>query len=159
MGGVRKNLRDEDFENVDAGEPHILIPNEGNYPARFDYGETKHYTSWGEKLIFHWIVFLSQDQSQSVSLNRYYNLERSGGGQFKFGPLHDYRKDWIAARRGKVPVDRTRLSISIWKKSLFVVEVQTVRNDGRGRPLSPSFYWSKVARVIRPIEEGECWEG
>lgn len=151
-------LRDQDFDNVDPGEPRFLIPQEGWYPAQFIDYESKLYGSWGEKLIFQWKVFTSFDKNKPVILCRYYNLERKGGGQFKFGPLHDYRKDWVAANGGRHPLDRSRLSISIWKERLYLVEVVTVRHDSKGRPFSPSLYWSKVGRVIRPLEEGECWE-
>jgi hypothetical protein len=152
-------LRDEDFDNVNPGEPRFLIPQEGCYFAQFIDYKSKPYGSWGEKLIFQWKVFTSFDKSKPVTLSRYYNLERTGGGQFKFGPLHDYRKDWIAANGGRHPLERSRLPISIWKERLYLVQVVTVRHDSKGRPLSPSFYWSKVGRVIRPLEEGERWEG
>src|SRR6188768_1725355 len=111
-------LRDEDFENVDAGEPHLLLPREGWYPAKFHSCETREYGSWGEKLIFHWHVFLSSDTTHFVPVNRYYNVERDGGGRFKFGPLHDFRKDWIAANRGRLPSHPSRLPMKIWRQSL-----------------------------------------
>jgi hypothetical protein len=149
-------LRDEDFDNVNPGELRILIPNEGWYPAQFVGYKGKRYGSWGEKLLFQWKVFTSFDKCKSVSLCRYYNLERKGGGQFQFGPLHDYRKDWVAANGGKHPLDPKRLPLSIWKDKTFLVEVVTVRNDSRG-PLPPSFYWSRIGRLIRPLEEGERW--
>jgi hypothetical protein len=151
-------LRDEDFDNVDPGEPRILIPEEGWYPGMVNSYEAKPYGRWGEKLIFHWKVFTSFDKSKSVTLCRYYNFQRKGGGQFKFGPLHDYRKDWVAANGGRHPLERSRLSISIWKERLYLVEVVTVREDSKKRPLSASFYWSKIGRVIRPLGEGERWE-
>lgn len=150
------DLRDEDFDNVNPGEQRFLIE-EGSWPAQYVGHEAKRY-GWCEKLILRWKVFTSLDRSRSVVLSRYYNMDRDNGGRFMFGPLHDYRKDWVAANGGRHPLERSRLSISIWKERLYLVEVVTVRHDSKGRPLSPSFYWSKVGRVIRPREEGERLE-
>lgn len=152
-------VTDKDFENVDPGELRILIPKEGWYPAQYNGYKTVFYDGWGEKLIFQWNVFTSSDKSKSVPLKRYYNLERKGGGRFKIGPLHAFRKDWVAANGGKVPMDRSSLPIPIWTTSLFLVEVVTVRHDSKRLPLPASFHWSKIGRVIRPLEEGERWEG
>jgi len=149
-------IRDEDFDHVDPGEPRVLIE-EGVWPARWLRHEAKVY-GWGEKLIFHWEVFMAFDRSRSLSLNRFYNAKRDRANRFCFGPLHDYRKDWVSANRGRHPLERSRLSISIWKERLYLVEVVTVRHDPKGRSLSPSYYWSKIGRVIRPLEEGETWE-
>lgn len=147
------DLRDEDFENVNPGEPRIFML-DGQYPAQFIGRKSKHY-SWGEKLIFHWRVFISRDLTESKTLDRYYNAHRDKAGRFLFGDLHGYRKDWIAANGGKHPSLRSRLPITIFGNSLFLVEVISVREDSDGHPLSPSLYWSKVKRVIRPLEEGE----
>jgi len=153
------DLREDDFNNVNPGEPRILIPEEGWYPARATDYEAKRYGGWGEKLIVLWMVFTSKDKSSFKMLNRYYNLQRDMGKRLKFGPLHDYRKDWVAANGGRLPVDRSRLPPAIFQGNMFLVEVLTVKRDSKGRPLSSSFYWSKIGRVIRPIEEGERWEG
>lgn len=152
-------LRDEDFDNVNPGEPRFLIPQEGGYPAQFIGSEIKRYGRWGEKLIFKWKVFTSQGIDNFVILWRYYNLERDNGGRMKFGPLHAYRKDWVAANGDKHPLNRSRLPLSIFQERLFFVEVETVRHDSKGRPLSASFHWSKIGRVIRPLAENECCEG
>jgi hypothetical protein len=146
-------LRDEGFENVNPGEPRFWV-REGQYPAQFMVHEIKRY-SWGEKIIFHWKVFTSNDLTQFQLLDRYYNLKRDKGGRFQFGPLHDYRKDWIAANGGRHPVERHRLLITIYRNGRFLVEVVSVREDSKGRTISPSLYWSKISRVIQPIEEGE----
>jgi hypothetical protein len=152
-------LHDDDFNNVNPGEPRILIPEEGWYPAHATGYEAKRYGGWGEKLIVRWMVFTSTDKSSFTMLDRYYNLQRDMGKRFKFGPLHDYRKDWIASNGGRHSLERSRLPISIWKEGLYLVEVVTVRHDSKGRHLSPSLYWSKIGRVIRPLKEGERWEG
>jgi len=151
-------LRDEDFANVNPGETRVLIPEEGWYRAQFNGYEAKRYGRWGEKLIFQWKVFTSHDKASFKMLYRYYNLDRDKGERFKFGPLHAYRKDWVAANRGRHPLNRASLPLSIFREHLFLVEVVTVRN-GADAPLSPSFYWSKIRRVIRPLEDGEPWEG
>ncbi|THJ19196.1 MAG: hypothetical protein CAF45_016315 [Nitrospira sp. CG24E] len=151
-------LRDEDFDNVDPGKPRILVAGEGGWPAQFAGYETKHYGKWGEKLIFQWKVFTSIDKSKFETLIRYYNLSRNGGERFQFGPLHDFRKDWVAANGGRLPLNPSRLSLSIWKDRTFLVEVVTVRHDSKGKPISPSFYWSRIGQVIRPLEAGESWE-
>ena len=151
-------IHEEDFENVDPGEPRILFPDEGVWPAQFIRWEAKGYGPWGEKLIVQWRVLSACPTSSPVTLSRYYNLQRGAGNRFKFGPLHAFRKDWIAANGGRHPLDRSKLPLSIFKGRTFLVEIVTVRNDARG-PLPPSLYWSKVGRVIRPLEAGERWEG
>lgn len=151
-------VRDEDFDNVDAGEPRFLIPDEGWYPAQLSSYETKRYGGWGNKLIFRWKVFTSKDKTAFKLIPRYYNYERDGGGRFRFGPLHAYRRDWIAANGGRHPINRSKLPCSILKTGLFLVEVVTVRTDNERRPLPSTFHWSKIGRVIRPFEEGESWE-
>jgi hypothetical protein len=149
-------LRDEDFNNVNPGEPRVLIE-EGVWPARWLRREAKVY-GWGEKLIFHWEVFMAFDKSRFVNLSGYYTAKRDRANRFYFGPLHNYRKDWIAANGGKVPLDPSKLPLSVWQERLFLVEVVTVRHDSKGRPLSPSLYYSKIDRVIRPLGEEETWE-
>lgn len=149
-------LRDEDFENVDPGEPRPLIE-EGVWLAQWQGREAKVY-GWGEKLNFRWKVFMAFDKSRSVNLSRFYNAIRNRAKRFLFGDLHDYRRDWVAANGGRHPLERSKLPLSIFQERLFLVEVVTVRHDSKGRPLSPSFYYSKIGRVIRPLEEGERWE-
>jgi hypothetical protein len=149
-------LRDEDFENINPGEPRPLIE-EGLWPAQWLGREARVY-GWGEKLIFEWKVFMAFDKTRSVSLSRFYNAERDKAKRFVFGPLHDYRKDWVAANGGRLPLDRSRLPLSIWRDRLFLVEVVTVRQDSKGRPLSASFLWSRIGRVLRPLMDGEHWE-
>lgn len=151
-------LRDEDFDNVNPGEPRFLIPHEGGYPAQFIGYEARHYPRWGEKLIFRWKVFTSLDRSTSHTLCRYYNLTRDPANRFRFGPLHDYRKDWIAGNGGRHLSDRSRLPLSLWQERLFLLEVVTVRQDLKGNALSPSLFWSKIGRVLCPLEESESWE-
>lgn len=149
-------IREEDFENVNPGEQRILLV-EGCWPAEVVSFESKSYGRWGEKLIFRWKVFTSRDKSTSRILCRYHNLDRDKGGRFKFGPLHSYRKDWIAANDGKVPFDPKKLPLSIWKDRTFLVEVVTVRSASNG-VLAPSLHWSKIGRLIRPLAEEEAWE-
>lgn len=151
------DIRDEDFDNVNPGEQRFLLQ-EGWYPAQLNGCEAKHYGRWGEKLIFQWKVFTSNDKIAFKMIPRYYNLDRDKGGRYKFGPLSGYRKDWVAANGGKLLENRSRLPLSIFRERLIFVEVVTVRHDSKGLPLSSSFYWSKVGRVIRPLEEGETWE-
>jgi len=152
------SVRDEDFDNVNPGEIRVLVPDEGWYPAQFIGYEDKRYNGWGEKLICQWKVLTSPDKTQFTILPRYYNLQRDKARRFKFGQLHDFSKDWIAANRGRHPLDRCNRSISIFREGLFLVEVVTVRHDSKRRPFPPTLHWSKIGRVIRPIEEGENWE-
>ena len=149
---------DDDFNNVNPGEIRVLLPDEGCYPAQFIGYEAKRYSGWGEKLICQWKVLTTPDRTHFTILPRYYNLERDGGNRFKFGPLHDYSKDWVAANGGRHPLDRCNRSISIFRERLFLVEVVTVQYDSKGRSIPATFHWSKIDRVIRPIEEGEEWE-
>ena len=154
---MRMEIRDEDFDNVNPGELRFLLQ-EGRYPAQYNGYEAKHYGRWGEKLIFQWKVFTSIDRDKFQMLCRYYNITRDKGGRFKFGPLHDYRKDWIAANGGKILSDRSRLPLSIFRDKTFLVEVVTVKDDFKCR-LSPSLYWSKIRRVIRPLADEDRLEG
>jgi hypothetical protein len=104
-------------------------------------------------------VFTSNDKTAFTVLYRYYNAERDNGGRLKFGRLHDYRKDWVNAHSGKLPLDPRRLPLSIFQEKTFLVEVVTVRKDSKRLLLPPAFHWSKISRVIRPLEEEERWEG
>ena len=149
-------LRDEDFDNVNPGEPRILIE-EGLWPAEFVRKE-KMPSRWGEKLCLFWKVYLSCDKSRFIVLPRFYNLQRDGGGRLMFGHLHAYRRDWIVANHGKLPLDPKRLRPTVFEKGLCVVEVVTVRNSN-DRALHPSLHWSRIGWIIRPMDEGESWEG
>ena len=149
-------LRDEDFDNVDPGECRPLLQ-EGVWPAECLGRESKSYGGLKDKLTFQWRVFLSLDKSRSCILPRYYNAPRNKAGRFQFGQLCAYRNDWVAANSGRLPLDPKSLPPSIWEKGTFLVEVVTVRRTRNG-PLAPSLYWSRIGRVIRPVEEGECWE-
>jgi hypothetical protein len=151
------DVHDEDFENVDPGEVRVLLE-EGCWPAECLGRENKPYSGLGEKLTFKWKVFLSPDKNKFVILPRYYNAPRNKAGRFKFGQLSAFRNDWVTANNGKVPLDRNRLPPSIWQKGTFLVEVITVRRTRSG-VLSPSLYWSRIGRVIRPMAEDERWEG
>src|SRR5262249_47499289 len=133
-------LREEDFDNVNPGEARPLIE-EGLWPADF-VGLESRSGRWGEKLYANWKVFIAPGKGQFVVLPRYYTVERDGGGRFKFGRLHAYRKDWIASNGGRVPLDANRLPPSIWQKRTFLVEVATVRMGSDGVPLLRSLYWS-----------------
>jgi hypothetical protein len=149
-------LRDEDFDDVNPGETLPLLE-EGWWPARWQSRESKMY-GWGEKLIVRWQVYTSLDKARSATIPRFYNAQRDRANRFCFGPLHDYRKDWIAANGGRVPLVRSKLPLSIWQGRIFLVEVVTVRQDSKGRPLTSSLLWSKIGRVIRPMAELERWE-
>lgn len=100
----------------------------------------------------------SPDQLSDVDIPGFYNLERDGGGRYKFGAHHAYRKDWIVANGGKLPGNPNRLPLTIFRERLLLVEVVTVTRDQRG-PLHPSCFWSKVGRVVRPVEDGETFRG
>lgn len=150
------DVRDEDFENVDPREVRLLIE-EGCWPAECLGRENKSYGGLKDKLTFNWKVFMSHDKSRSVILPRYYNALRNKAGRFIFGQLSAYRNDWVTANNGKLPLDPKRLPPSIWGKGTFLVEVVTVRRT-RNSPLSPSLYWSRIGRVIRPLEDGERWD-
>ncbi len=151
------DVRDEAFENVEPGETRRLLQ-EGVWPAECLGRANKSYGGLKDKVTFQWKVFLSPDKSRSTVLPRYYNAPRNKAGRFMFGHLSDYRIDWVAANYGHLPLDPKRLPPSIWEKGTFLVEVVTVRRTRNG-PLPPSLYWSRIGRVIRPLEEGERWEG
>ena len=149
-------VNDEDFENIDPGQPRVLIE-EGIYLALWEMKEIRKY-AYGEKLVFFWKVYMSADLSRSVPLCGYYGLIRNRAGRFMFGPHHGYRHDWIAANDGRWPEDPKKLPISIWEGRKFHVKVSTVKMGFRG-PLHPSCYYSRVKRVIRPVSEFEGLEG
>lgn len=146
-------MRDEDFENIDPG-PGARLVQDGQYPADClgykprDYGDR-----WGERLVVTWKVYLSPEDP--VELPRYYTIRRSAGGRFSAGDRHAYRRDWIRANNGRLPEMRQRLPFSIFLKGRFLVAVETVTQDSNKQPLHPSSYYSKISRVIRPIQDGD----
>ena len=148
-------LGDEDFDNVNPGEGRILIE-EGLWPAKYlDHGIKP--GQYGEKLTVRWGIVMSADKIRSVILPRFYNLKRDKGERFMFGHLHAYRRDWVVSNNGRLPMDSRKLPPSIWKEGTFLVEVVTVRSTRDGS-LPPSLYYSRVGRVIRPLDEEERWE-
>ena len=149
-------MKDEDFENIVPVDPLPLLQ-EGVYPMRYRGRRTTRY-SYGEKLVFDYEVGLVPDFRDSKTLSRYYNVKRNAAGRFKFGPLHDYRRDWIAANYGKWPAHPGRLPLSVFQSKVLLGEIETVKTHSRGRPLHPSNYYSRVGRVIRPLEDGESFE-
>ncbi len=145
-------VQDEDFEDIDPGEPRVLIE-ERTYTALWQKKEVRKYP-FGEKLVFFWNVHMSADLSRSVSLCGYYSLTRNRAGRFIFGPHHGYRHDWIAANDGRLPSNPKHLPSRIWEGRKFLVRVSTVTRGMRG-PLHPSCYYSRIKRVICPISEFE----
>lgn len=148
-------LSDGDFENVASGEERLLLSQEGIYPARLICWHSQLHPLFGEKLIFDWNVFLSPalDKYESCKLLRYYNVKRENGKPF-FGHHHEYRKDWIAANNGRRPFVRSSLPPKVFEKKLFLIGIKTVCKDSKG-DLQPSVYYSRVDRIIRPLEDGE----
>ena len=145
-----------DFEDVEAGEPRRLLPQPGVYPAEYVTHFIRKFASWGEKLIFEWKVFTNPnlDPKQTVKLCRYYNVKRTRAGKFCFGDGHDYRKDWIAANGGRLPLDRGKVPFTVFQNKTMLVAVGSVTKDAQ-RPLSPSSYWSKIEWIVGPLEEGK----
>jgi hypothetical protein len=153
-----KDVDDDEFKNVNAGQPLILIP-EGIYPARLVGKEIKR-TPWGEKLVLTWEVFTSPDfrdagrrNDCTVLLQRYYNIKRDKG-KLVLGPHSNYHKDWIAANKGRHPEPRHSLPPSVFQNGFLFVEVTTVKKDSTSR-LHSSLHYSKVQRIIRPVDEDE----
>jgi hypothetical protein len=153
---VDDDLSDDDFENVAGGEPLPWLPPD-QYPARLVRSRKKMYLGWGEKKIFHWQVYISPDLKQHVELLQFHGVTRDDKGNAIFGHHSRYRKDWIAANGGRLPYDPRRLSLSVFKKLLWV-EVETVTRD-QCASLPSSCHYSKVKRVIRLVEDGEEFAG
>lgn len=151
------DLRDEDFNNVNPGEPRILIE-QGMWPAQYLRKEGRPPGRYGEKLYVWWRIFMSLDKGRSVVLPRYYNIERDKGGRLKFGHHHAFRRDWVQSNYGRLPLEPNKFPPSIWEQGVFLVEVVTVRKSNDG-PLPSSLYWSRIGRIVRPLAEGETWEG
>jgi hypothetical protein len=150
-------LTDADFENLAPGNRRTLI-HPGCYPARFrDRRLDYRRKDWGEKLVCDWEVYPDPSTKQFVVLSRYYNITRDGGGRFIFGHGHDYRNDWIMANRGKHPLEKYRLPVTIFKNGLFWVEVVTVTTNAKGK-IHPSLHWSKIGRIVWPVSEGQVFK-
>jgi hypothetical protein len=149
-------MNDEDFNSINPGESKLWVP-PGQYPAQYLDFKTRLYRPWGEKLVFRWRIFIACDLSNSITLYRYYNLKRDGGGRFMFGDGHDYWKDWVAANNGKRPLNREKLPPSQFERRLFWVRVVTVTEDRDG-PVCSALHSSRVGRLIRPFIEGEKFE-
>jgi hypothetical protein len=157
---MRQNVGyDDEFSNVDSGEPLILLE-AGIYPAQWIDRTMKPYHLGGEKLIFTWKVFTSihfRDPAMSsefVSLPAYYNIKRNKANRLAFGPHHSYRKDWIAANDGRHPQPRSSLPLIVFQERFLFVRVTTVTVDYRGS-IHTSCYWSKVSGIIRPVREDD----
>jgi hypothetical protein len=151
---------DDEFNNVNPGDPRPWMQ-EGIYPARW-VGKDISLSPWGEKLIMHWHVPTASDirnltttVNMATPIASYYNAKRDKARRLKFGPLHSFRKDWIAANDGRLPLRPNALPLSVFKDRWFFVEVVTVNKDQKGE-LHPSCYWSKVQRVIRPVGDDEA---
>lgn len=155
---IDDGLSDADFDNIAGGEPLPWQP-PGIYPARLLRQRKKIYSPWGEKKIFDWQVYISNNPKEYVELSRFYPVIRDERGRPIFGPHSGYRKDWIDANYGKLPGDPRRFPPSVFKGRLFWVEIETVTKDQNNRPLSKSCHWSKVKRVVRPVEEGDEFAG
>jgi hypothetical protein len=162
-GGNSMALDDDDdeFNNVNSGEPRPLLQ-EGIYPARW-VGKDISLSPWGEKLVMHWQVSTTWDIRNLTAIAplptpiaSYYNAKRDKARRLKFGPLHSYRKDWIAANNGRLPSKPDSLSWSVFRDRWLFVEVVTVKKDQKGCELHPSCYYSKVQRVIRPVGDDEA---
>jgi hypothetical protein len=151
------DLRPEDFENLGDGAPRpFQVP--GVYLGR-SIGGTTEDTPHGEKIYHKYRVYLTLDleDRDSIILCRYYSLERDGGGRFIFGADHSYRRDWIAANRGKLPIRFNSLPFSVFEDKLFLLELGTVTTSATGAPIHPSCYYSVIRRIIRPVEDGESF--
>lgn len=153
-----QDVDDDEFNDVNSGEARRLIE-EGIYPALLA-GKAKQQLPWGEKLVFTWTVFKTihfrdpATRKDCVSLPGYYNVRRDKSKRLIFGDGSAYRKDWIAANNGKHPQPRNSLPLSVFRDRFLWVQVTTVTRDARGG-LHKSCHWSKVHRIIRPIDEEE----
>jgi hypothetical protein len=146
-------MRDEDFENIDAGPPLILIP-EGYYPADcLGYQAWKYGPEWGERLIVAWKVILSIDQQHTVDLTSYYTIRRNPAGRFCATDRCGYHRDWIKANDGKLPTRRNCLPFHVLMSRRMLVAVETVMRDSKKRPLHPSSHYSKVGCILRPLRD------
>ena len=153
---VDDGLSDDDFENVAGGDLLPWLP-PGDYPGRC-LGRQKKLYSWGEKDIWEWEVWISGDAKGCVQLSRFYHVNRDDRGRRIYGPYCGYRKDWIAANFGKPPGDPRRLPPSIFRNRLLWIEVETVTKDQR-IALPAACQYSKVKRVVRPVEPGDEFAG
>ena len=149
-------LNDAAFENLEPVGTSVLLE-EGVYPARWLSWHLRKYR-FGEKVIFEWEVYPNGDQKEKHTLQAFYNAKYGPTGGLQFGPRHSYRKDWIAANRGRWPPNPRNLSLSVWGKGLFWVKVMNVCEDQKGA-IHPGCYWSKVNGVIRPVDESENLDG
>ncbi len=137
-----------------GGDCKPYIPAEGIYPARFE-GIERVCSPWGDKLKAQWTVFTCRKMIQSVVLYRYYNGTRGLGGRLKFGPNHDFYRDWTSMNNGVPPRRSDRFPVSGFKNQEFFVLIVTVKDNGRHAPLNPGTYYSKVGGVVRPLGEEE----
>lgn len=158
MGKEFRPLSDDDFNNVNGGVQRPWLP-PGQYPAQYVCYENRIDPRYGEKLIVVWRIFLSRalQNGESSILVRFYGVKRDELGQPDFGHFHGYRKDWIVANHGRPPLNWNSLPPSIFTKGLYLVTVVPVEKDSTD-DLPPGLHYSKVGRIIRPIDDGERFE-
>ena len=148
-------MQDEDFENIDSGPCLQIIP-PGYYLADcVEYTSRVYGDTWGERLILAWKIYRSFSPVQTVELTGYYTIRRNPAGRIKVGDRHAYRRDWIKVNHGRHPNRRDSLPISKFKEGRLLVAVVTVTQDSKKQPLHPSCQYSKVADVVRPIQDGD----
>ena len=159
IGGRMRKQTARTSKMRDPGEPRILIPHEGGYPAQsltLRPNATDGVTNW----ICKWKVFTSNDKTVShrCSIAITTPKETTEGGS-SLGDSMTTAKTGSMLNSGKLPLDPRKLPLSISQEKTFLVEVVTVRKDSKRLLLPPSFPLVKISRVIRPLEEGRTLGG
>jgi len=119
-----------------------LVP-EGKYQAICTSHEIAN-TSWGYKLIFNFHLTAS-----NVDLRKFYNVQvgertpKRGKPKWKCGRKSGYIRDFqrLFGKSRTAPPKR-------FKQQGFIVEVQTVRKDGKGHDLGEPNHYSKIGRIV-----------
>jgi hypothetical protein len=149
------DLDDAAFEDVAEGSTRPWLP-PGGYLARWEGRELARYR-YGERLVFWWAVYLVPEMGETVRIPGYYGVQRDNAQRFVFGAGHHYRLDWTTANAGQPPVPANKLPLSVFAGRLFLVEIVTVGRT-RQRALPETAHWSKIARIVRPVDPGEYIE-
>jgi hypothetical protein len=152
---LHKRLRDAkkptllDADEVFGAEVHLI--DAGFYDAVG--GKATVFALRGAlKLRVDWTVLVSAPEApdgvRHVVLARYYNVRKTTDGRLRPGRHSDYAREWVLVT-GRRIARGDRLSPRVFQRVLCQVEVATVIEDARQRPIPEHARYSKIARIVQ----------
>jgi hypothetical protein len=138
---------------IDQNIPPLIAP--GRYAVMLDHYQTAIMFGKAPKLILHFKV-TSFGEGFGSSIPRYYNVQKLIGkaqknGRFKVSKTGDFLREYLSLF--PEPAKRLdRLPMSRFKNLTIEAEIVTVK-EARGRSLPESLRYSKIAKLVRTIED------